>query len=74
MEGEIRKVEVKENRFFLAKYWMYIGLVVLFVAIDGVEGGEYLKVKVGSIMSPLDQINQKIQFRLMCSRYRYKRR
>ena len=45
MEEEKRKVEkggVKDNRSFLAKYWMYIVPVVLFMAINGAaspEGG-----------------------------------
>ena len=45
MEEEKRKVEkgeVKDNRSFLAKYWMYIVPIVLFMAINGAaapEGG-----------------------------------
>ena len=46
VEEEKRKVEtgeVKDNRSFLAKYWMYIVPVVLFMAINGAaspEGGQ----------------------------------
>jgi len=29
------KGEVKDNRSFLAKYWMYIVPVVLFMAVNG---------------------------------------
>jgi len=46
MEEEKRKAEkgeVKDNRSFLAKYWMYIVPIVLFMAINGAaapEGGQ----------------------------------
>ena len=39
----MEKGEVKDNRSFLAKYWMYIVSVVLVMAINGAasqEGGQ----------------------------------
>lgn len=43
MEEDKRKAEkgeVKDNRSFLAKYWMYIIPVVLFMAVNGAAGPE----------------------------------